>query len=642
LADNLPLRLAGAAYLTPGPTNTVSCALDELAIYDYVMPQTQVREHYLLGLPAFPASDSGTSIEGGESISIMDRSYESVILSDSPVAYWRLNESSGTVSRDLIAGRDLTATGSPNQNVAGPLATGENAIQFNGTTQYLSRAYDAALNPPAPFSAECWFKWDGTGQGGTYKTIFGERTSGSLFGWGMWMTTGTGILTLGMGNGSVASSWAMAGNWVPTPGGWYHLVLAYDGATAKVYINTVQMLNQAYVGFAPNTTTRFSVGVIPETNTLFWPGLIDEVALYNYALQPDEVNNHFKAASYPKTTNPASDSGTLGEAVGLARATPDAGTGTEGTPLLTITYGDTGTAVESAFADRDILVADTGGGFDTTGNTVSVTADTGTASETTLPIRITATDTGTAIEVANANYSQSTADAGFSIESIFDLDAALNFGQDYPSTVIADTPVAFWRMEERSGLILRDVIGSHDLTMKSASNLNAPGILALPNTCVEWTGASNQNAGRPFDAALVSQIFSIEMWIYPMVTPAANYRLIAQNDSNLRGIECHLTSGGGFAFYIFNGTTNTIISTPLIVGPLNTWYHVVFAYNGTNTAWIFVNGVQRGFSSAVSTYVPASTPSVDFTLGGTQIGTATFPGRVDECAFYNYALTLAQ
>src|SRR4030095_11249083 len=88
---------------------------------------------------------------------------------DTPVSYWRLDETSGTSATDSTGGRTGTYTGGDTLNPTGALSDGaDNAGSTNGTTGYVAVPYAAALNP-AQFTLEAWAK--PTGGSGTWRLV---------------------------------------------------------------------------------------------------------------------------------------------------------------------------------------------------------------------------------------------------------------------------------------------------------------------------------------------------------------------------------------------------------------------------------------------------------------------------------------
>ncbi len=91
-----------------------------------------------------PATYTATYAPGGGGTS-----YSATVLQDSPLAYWRLGETSGTTAADSSgANRSGSYLASPSLNQPGALVGDTNrSVGFNGSSQYVNVPYLAALNP---------------------------------------------------------------------------------------------------------------------------------------------------------------------------------------------------------------------------------------------------------------------------------------------------------------------------------------------------------------------------------------------------------------------------------------------------------------------------------------------------------------
>jgi hypothetical protein len=76
---------------------------------------------------------------------------------------------------------------------------------------------------------------------------------------------------------------------VITPNKWTHVAETYDGKTARVYVNGVEVLNLAGTGnIRDNAATKYWIGSLYTTDRYF-AGLIDDVRIWSRALTADEV-----------------------------------------------------------------------------------------------------------------------------------------------------------------------------------------------------------------------------------------------------------------------------------------------------------------------------------------------------------------
>jgi Concanavalin A-like lectin/glucanases superfamily/Glucose / Sorbosone dehydrogenase len=219
--------------------------------------------------------------------------YRDAILADSPRAYWRLAEASGTSAADS-SGNNRTGTylNTPALSQPGALAGDANtAVGFNGSDEYVNVPYNAALNPAA-FTVEAWANV--TGGAGTFRSLVTSRdyAPGNARGfvlyaapdntWQFW--TGSGDWNVVYGPPVVLNQWT-------------HLVGTYDGTTARLYVNGILAASKT-MGYLANAQRplRIATGKSEAAAQYFLPGRVDEVAVYGSALSAARVQAHFAAA----------------------------------------------------------------------------------------------------------------------------------------------------------------------------------------------------------------------------------------------------------------------------------------------------------------------------------------------------------
>ena len=238
-------------------------------------------------------------------------SYAATVVGDLPVAYWRLDETNST-AYDLVGGHDGTYDSGLNQGVAGALlADPDAAVNFPGTGG-ISVPWSADLNPFAAFSVELWAKPDPIGAG-SERALFASRTSSSGWAYGYYLAANTsdqwefitghktsGFLTMTAGSTTNAA--------------WNQVVATFDAGTGtkNLYVNGELETNAiAAIGtFAPNnsvnvgTTSDQGIGKTtasdPNSEGTYFYGSLDEVAVYGYALSPEQVAQHYAVARSPR------------------------------------------------------------------------------------------------------------------------------------------------------------------------------------------------------------------------------------------------------------------------------------------------------------------------------------------------------
>lgn len=226
------------------------------------------------------SSSTGTSTN---SFTAAASFYRAQVMSDGPVAYWRLGETSGTAAIDETATVNGTYAGGYTRGVAGALAADtDRAVDLNGISGRISVPNVAALNLTSQVSIEAWVNPDSvTGtrwivNKNTFyylyidnnTTYFGIRTPTAAY----LFISKTGLVTLG---------------------GWQHLVGTYDGTKMVLYRNGVIAVEASVTGAIGTTTTGVTIGAVDGTGS-FFDGSIDEVAIYNRSLTAAQAQAHYQ------------------------------------------------------------------------------------------------------------------------------------------------------------------------------------------------------------------------------------------------------------------------------------------------------------------------------------------------------------
>lgn len=224
-------------------------------------------------------------------------SYVSEVLADSPVAYYRLGESSGTTLTDASGnGRNGAYYNAPTLGVAGAVGDGT-AVAFDGVS-------DSAVVPAGPWvpthtsswSFECWVKFSATG----YATAASVRAPAL----GTYEITVN--LTIGRTSGRIGAEtwdWQNAASRVISnvnnnDGAWHHVVVTFDKPTntLKLYIDGSlrDAKTQGLTGVAGDRSLTLAANNVGSAQ--HFPGSLDEVALYGGVLSADRVAVHHAAA----------------------------------------------------------------------------------------------------------------------------------------------------------------------------------------------------------------------------------------------------------------------------------------------------------------------------------------------------------
>jgi hypothetical protein len=221
--------------------------------------------------------------------------YTQSVLASNPLAYWRLDEMSGPLARDA-SGHDHTAHYEP--GIAFYL-TGPESAAFSGehVTNHAIHFAGGCIHATLPaagsqYTVEFWV-WNGfpydvremTGWLFSHGSPKGAPWSGDALG-----LDGTAHLVLTSGKGGQASR----GTAMIALRGWTHIALVHDGTHVDVYVNGNSLPDiSTSAGSLGATSDDWYFGGRSEGG----PGLegkMDEAAVYNRALSPLELSDHFR------------------------------------------------------------------------------------------------------------------------------------------------------------------------------------------------------------------------------------------------------------------------------------------------------------------------------------------------------------
>jgi hypothetical protein len=239
----------------------------------------------------------------------------------------------------------------------------------------------------------------------------------------------------------------------------------------------------------------------------------------------------------------------------------------------------------------------------------------------------------------------------------------------YSSTILGDSPVAYYRLEELSGATTAtdssgsafDAIYSYDLDTNGVPDyplLGLPGIETNSALFLRYVDAASVVhrgfVSIPFHPELSpvsgdgqhGAPFSVECWVKALGQPADYSIPLAMFGRYESGIYNNASgwnfyqSPGPNSFWIFNVKNGTFAQAAGVpIQPLQ-WYHLAGTFDGA-TIVFYVNGIARVTSGGVTTYL--ADHNFDGQIGaGDNTGFLAFNGSVDEVAFYTNVLSAAQ
>lgn len=453
----------------------------------------------------------------------------------------------------------------------------------------------------------------------TFPTIFSvgdpDRTSPNF-------TTLIGVSKTGnaleYSDGTTTLSWSVPKNLV---GRFAHVALVFDAANgitayadghslgAQGSFTPVSSPSPAWVGNAGSFTNSF--------NGTAWSGTIDELAIYTNALSANSLQSHYAMFVYGTNSRPVilSPPSSVTLFAGAANRTATFSVTAEGTLPLGYQWQSNGVPIPGAI-------------------TPSLTINNASpASSATYSVVV-------SNPVGNTNVAASL--------------AVVSPG-GYAATVIADNPMAYWRLGEASGPTALDSWGTNNGTYFGNETFGVAGALGGdPNTAVDFAGDGSSLMRAPYSSDLnggrdPNGSWTVECWVRPdldaategglFAVPVASVNLSANRSGYFfleqpDGWQLRLGNSSGYLSG-WNGGAGSVGGVP----QANTWYHLVGAYDGAaGVGYIYVNGVQVKSNSVAGL---AQNDAATFNIGDRGDG-APFAGSVDEVAVYTGVLSASR
>lgn len=227
--------------------------------------------------------------------------YASVVAADTPVAWWKLNETSGTSAADSGSG---TAANGTYTNTYTLGRIGIDSLDAGGGTSVLfgSNGYVTVGTLPSKlqfasgtdFSVEAWVAFSGTSNGPAVVTeaFAGDGNVRYMLGF----YSGSAVqqkASFGWYNGS----WRLVSDSTDiNDGGWHHLVGTYDGGAnqLELWVDGASVGTLTPGGTQPTGTETLYLGRRWDSGAGF-NGWIDEVALYSAKLTSTQIGAHYGA-----------------------------------------------------------------------------------------------------------------------------------------------------------------------------------------------------------------------------------------------------------------------------------------------------------------------------------------------------------
>jgi len=550
-------------------------------------------------------SEVGTTPSPAASLTVIvppANSYPAVVMADGPVAFWRLGEASGETALDYAGGFNGMYLNGFTLRQPGALKDDpDTAAGFDGATAKVEVPHTAALNG-AHYTVECWAKV--TGGAGSHRSPLTSRADSPQRGY-IFYATPDDTWQHWTGQGTSAG-WDIIAGPAVVYDAWTYLVATYDGTTRRFFVDGNEV-GTSTNPFAPNNDRplRIGAGATDNPDGLFWfYGDVDEVAVYPTALTRERIALHY-AAAFGASTPPSINAQPVSRAV-LPGGDVTFTVGVAGSLPLTYQWQRNDTDIPGA--TEATLTLNSVTGADSGNYRVRVTNLAGTATSEAATL--------TVLELP---------------------------GVAYKDAVLADGPVAYWRLNETSGEVADDAVGAYDGTYRNGVTLGVPGALVDDtDLAAGFVVEAQTKVDVPFAYELNSPVFSVEVWA--KVTGGAGVHrspLTSRADSPQRGYIFYAEPADTWQFWTGTGEQ---VGWNVLQGPavrVGSWTHLVGTYDGAVKRF-YVDGVEVGSNTSVFGPNDLSVLRIGGGASESDTGNFFFQGSVDEAAVYDKVLTPVQ
>jgi hypothetical protein len=256
-------------------------------------------------------------------------------------------------------------------------------------------------------------------------------------------------------------------------------------------------------------------------------------------------------------------------------------------------------------------------------------------------------------QVTNSgNYSLVITNAyGAVTSSIVSLAVIASPSYPFGQLVLADRPIAYWRLDETNGNVAHDYIGGLNGTYTNVA-LGQPGDNLLDtHKAARFGSLSSANsyvANLPIDFATAGNAaFSIEAWVNG--SAQGNDNGLVTKGTGAGGEQFNLDCGSAnhaFRFFVRDAGGGVHLANGT-VAPNGAWHHLVGVCDEANgRVLLYVDGVANA-NGTITAGTGLQSSTSPMSIGSRQSGATTpfdfqFVGSMEEVVVYNYALTAAR
>lgn len=201
--------------------------------------------------------------------------------------FYPFDETGSSIAHDQQGEHDGTIIGATHV----PGVTG-NALQFNGSSDYVSVPDSPEWNLGSEFTIEFWANFNSVPGGGLNGDVaIGQDEGGGTT--NKWLLNFSGSsIDFHFVNPSLGGSASVSVPFEPTPGQWYAFALTKSGSSYQFYVDG-QLIGSANETLAiPDVAAPLTIG--QAEGAFYFDGQLDGVAIHHRALSPAEVQQGYQ------------------------------------------------------------------------------------------------------------------------------------------------------------------------------------------------------------------------------------------------------------------------------------------------------------------------------------------------------------
>ena len=238
----------------------------------------------------------GIGASGNTGIGTTNPAYQVQVIADTPLAYWRLGESSGSAQASDSTGHGYNGTynGGLTKGVSGALANNtDTAVISDGTGKITIPQLSTVTN----FTIEGWsYLTDANWNSGLNynNTLYGSYGKVRLLIRPGSSSSYNNLGYFGVWLNGAEYALQMPANGISNVNQWVHWSLVRTANTLTVYRNGQQVAQRT--DLPSNLTADITGGLFASNNIYYLKGKVDEVAVYTYALTQTQIQTHYNLA----------------------------------------------------------------------------------------------------------------------------------------------------------------------------------------------------------------------------------------------------------------------------------------------------------------------------------------------------------